>query len=154
VRDILLVFSVGMYLVVYGLWTAGLTDHLAAGLVRLAGYGPWAATIGTGFGAALLSSVMNNMPGVLVGALSIEAAQGIPAATRELMVYAHIVGCDAARSLSPSTVWRRCLGCTSSAPGAFAPAGGNTRGSASSSPRRCWPPWRCPCERGTHCRGR
>ena len=43
----------------------------------------WAATSGTGFDAVVLSSIMNNMPGVLVGALSIEGAHGIPAATRE-----------------------------------------------------------------------
>jgi arsenical pump membrane protein len=115
VREILLVFSLGMYLLVYGLWNAGLTGHLAAGLVRLAGYGPWAATIGTGFGAALLSSVMNNMPGVLVGALSIEAAQGIPAATRELMIYANVVGCDLGPKFTPigslaTLLWLHVLG--------------------------------------------
>ena len=94
-------FSLGMYLVVYGLRNAGLTDHLAAGLVQLAEHGPMAATIGTGFGAALLSSAMNNMPGVLVGALAIEQAQGIPAATRELMIYANVVGCDLGPKLTP-----------------------------------------------------
>jgi arsenical pump membrane protein len=97
----IVVFSLGMYLVVYGLRNVGLTDHLAAALVWLAGYGPWAATIGTGFGAALLSSVMNNMPGVLVGALSIEQAEGIPALTRELMVYANVIGCDLGPKFTP-----------------------------------------------------
>ena len=97
----IVVFSLGMYLVVYGLRNAGLTDHLATGLVWLAGYGPWAATIGTGFGAAILSSIMNNMPGVLVGALSIEAAHGIPAATREMMVYANVIGCDLGPKFTP-----------------------------------------------------
>ncbi len=97
----IVVFSVGMYLVVYGLRNAGLTDRLSGALVWLAGQGPWAATIGTGFGAALLSSVMNNMPGVLVGALSIASAHGIPAATRELMVYADIIGCDLGPKFTP-----------------------------------------------------
>ncbi|MCR0984150.1 arsenic transporter [Roseomonas populi] len=111
----IVVFSLGMYLVVYGLRNAGLTDHLAAALVWLAGYGPWVATIGTGFGAALLSSVMNNMPGVLVGALSIEQAQGIPAATRELMVYANVIGCDLGPKFTPigslaTLLWLHVLG--------------------------------------------
>ena len=97
----IVVFSLGMYLVVYGLRNAGLTDHLADVLIWLAGQGPWVATIGTGFGAAVLSSVMNNMPGVLVGALSIEAAHGIPAATRELMVYANVIGCDLGPKFTP-----------------------------------------------------
>ncbi len=111
----IVVFSLGMYLVVYGLRNAGLTDHLAGALVWLAGHGPWAATIGTGFGAALLSSVMNNMPGVLVGALSIEAAHGIPAATRELMVYANVIGCDLGPKFTPigslaTLLWLHVLG--------------------------------------------
>jgi arsenical pump membrane protein len=97
----IVVFSLGMYLVVYGLRNAGLTDHLATALVWLAGYGPWAATIGTGFGAAILSSIMNNMPGVLVGALSIESARGIPAVTREAMIYANVIGCDLGPKFTP-----------------------------------------------------
>ncbi|WP_158747167.1 arsenic transporter [Acidisphaera sp. L21] len=97
----IVVFSLGMYLVVYGLRNAGLTDHLATALVWLAGYGPWAATISTGFGAAILSSIMNNMPGVLVGALSIEGAHGIPAATREAMIYANVIGCDLGPKFTP-----------------------------------------------------
>jgi arsenical pump membrane protein len=97
----IVVFSLGMYLVVYGLRNAGLTEELAKVLVWLAGHGPWVATIGTGFGAALLSSVMNNLPGVLVGALSIEQAQGIPAQTRELMIYANVIGCDLGPKFTP-----------------------------------------------------
>ena len=97
----IVIFSLGMYLVVYGLRNAGLTGYLASALVWLAGHGQWAATIGTGFGAALLSSVMNNMPGVLVGALSIDQAKGIPAVTRELMIYANIIGCDLGPKFTP-----------------------------------------------------
>lgn len=97
----IVVFSLGMYLVVYGLRNAGLTGHLASALVWLAGHGLWAAAISTGFGAALLSSVMNNMPGVLVGALSIDQARAIPAATRELMVYANVIGCDLGPKFTP-----------------------------------------------------
>ena len=63
----IVVFSLDMYLVVYGLRNAGLTAFLAQGLDWLGGYGPWAPTIGTGFGAAILSSEMNNMPSVLIG---------------------------------------------------------------------------------------
>lgn len=97
----IVVFSLGMYLVVYGLRNAGLTDHLAGVLEWLAGHGLWAATIGTGLGAALISSVMNNMPGVLVGALAIEQAQGIPPAIREAMVYANVIGCDLGPKFTP-----------------------------------------------------
>ncbi|MGX7706430.1 arsenic transporter [Methylobacterium sp. Gmos1] len=97
----IVLFSLGIYLVVYGLRNAGLTDGLAQGLARLAGYGPWVATIGTGFAAAILSSVMNNMPSVLVGALSIQQAPDLPPLTRELMIYANVIGCDLGPKLTP-----------------------------------------------------
>jgi arsenical pump membrane protein len=97
----IVIFSLGMYLVVYGLRNAGLTGYLAAALVWLSGHGTWVATIGTGFGAALLSSVMNNMPGVLVGTLSIQQAHAVPALTRELMIYANIIGCDLGPKFTP-----------------------------------------------------
>ncbi|APT34577.1 arsenical pump membrane protein [Methylobacterium phyllosphaerae] len=97
----IVLFSLGMYLVVYGLRNAGLTDELARGLVWLAGYGPWVATIGTGFAAAILSSVMNNMPSVLIGALSIQQAPDLAPLTRELMVYANVIGCDLGPKFTP-----------------------------------------------------
>ena len=94
------IFSLGMYLVVYGLKNAGLTDMLTHLLNQLAQQGLWAAAIGTGLIAALLSSVMNNMPSVLVGALSIQAseAQGL---VREAMIYANVIGCDLGPKITP-----------------------------------------------------
>lgn len=94
------IFSLGMYLVVYGLKNAGLTDMLTQLLDGLAQQGLWSAAIGTGLIAALLSSVMNNMPSVLVGALSIQAseAQGL---VREAMIYANVIGCDLGPKITP-----------------------------------------------------
>ena len=94
------IFSLGMYLVVYGLKNAGLTDMLTHLLDRLAQQGLWSAAIGTGLVAAGLSSVMNNMPSVLVGALSIQAseAQGL---VREAMIYANVIGCDLGPKITP-----------------------------------------------------
>ncbi|NNJ18989.1 arsenic transporter [Pseudomonas putida CSV86] len=94
------IFSLCMYLVVYGLKNAGFTDMLTHLLDRLAQQGLWSAAIGTGLIAALLSSVMNNMPSVLVGALSIQAseAQGL---VREAMIYANVIGCDLGPKITP-----------------------------------------------------
>ena len=94
------VFSLGMYLVVYGLRNAGLTDYLTALLERCAQYGVWGAALGTGVITAVLSSIMNNMPTVLVGALSIDATatQGV---VREAMIYANVIGSDLGPKITP-----------------------------------------------------
>lgn len=93
-------FSLGMYLVVYGLRNAGLTDHLAGLLDQLASMGIWAAALGTGFVAAGLSSLMNNMPTVLIGALAIDASHA-GGAVKEAMVYANVIGCDLGPKITP-----------------------------------------------------
>ncbi|MDK6075528.1 arsenic transporter [Massilia varians] len=94
------VFSLGMYLVVYGLRNAGLLEHLTALLERCAGYGVWGAALGTGFITAILSSIMNNMPTVLVGALAIDAT-ATTGVVREAMVYANVIGADLGPKLTP-----------------------------------------------------
>lgn len=94
------IFSLGMYLVVYGLKNAGLTDLLTQVLDQLATKGLWSAAIGTGLLSALLSSVMNNMPSVLVGALSIQAS-GAEGVVREAMIYANVIGCDLGPKITP-----------------------------------------------------
>ncbi|PVD43699.1 arsenical efflux pump membrane protein ArsB [Serratia liquefaciens] len=96
----IVVFSLGMYLVVYGLRNAGLTDTLAGVLDFLAERGIWAATLGTGFLTAFLSSVMNNMPTVLVGALSIDGsnAEGV---IKQAMIYANVIGSDLGPKITP-----------------------------------------------------
>ncbi|MCC2957786.1 arsenic transporter [Massilia sp. IC2-477] len=94
------VFSLGMYLVVYGLRNAGLTDYLTALLERCAAHGVWGAALGTGFITAILSSIMNNMPTVLVGALAIDAS-ATTGVVREAMVYANVIGADLGPKITP-----------------------------------------------------
>ena len=96
----IVLFSVGMYLVVYGLGNAGLTDIAAGILVWLAAQGSFVATIGTGFLVAGLASVMNNMPATLVGALAIDRAAVDPL-TKELMIYANVIGNDLGPKFTP-----------------------------------------------------
>ena len=96
----IVVFSLGMYLVVYGLRNQGLTEHIARLLDYCAQGGVWGAAFGTGFLTALLSSAMNNMPTVLVGALSIDAtsATGV---VKEAMIYANVIGSDLGPKITP-----------------------------------------------------
>lgn len=96
----IVLFSVGMYLVVYGLGNAGLTDIAAGILVWLAAQGSFVATVGTGFLVAGLASVMNNMPATLMGALAIDRAAVDPL-TKELMIYANVIGNDLGPKFTP-----------------------------------------------------
>ncbi|WP_200762126.1 arsenic transporter [Nitrosophilus alvini] len=88
-------FSIGLYVVVYGLKNAGFTSHLATIIESLAREGKEAAVIGTGFLSAVLSSVMNNMPTIMIMDIAIDQAG------HEELAYANILGSNLGPKMTP-----------------------------------------------------
>lgn len=92
-------FSLGMYIVVYGLQNAGLTQVLA-NFIDWFAVNAFSATFGMGFLAAILSSIMNNMPTVMIDALAIDLTN-TSGQIREALIYANVIGSDLGPKITP-----------------------------------------------------
>lgn len=88
-------FSIGLYIVVYGLKNAGLTDYLSVVITELSNRGDMVAIIGTGFISAILSAIMNNMPTVMIMDIALHDISS-PA-----LAYANIIGCNLGPKMTP-----------------------------------------------------
>ncbi len=88
-------FSIGLYIVVYGLKNAGLTDELSLIIGNMVKLGEPAAIVGVGFLAAALSAVMNNMPTVMVMDIALKPYGS------DLLAYANIIGCNLGPKMTP-----------------------------------------------------
>ena len=88
-------FSLGLYVVVYGLKNGGLTEYLTTILHELNTSGDFVAVVGTGFISAILSAFMNNMPTIMVMDIALKDIGN------SAMVYANIVGCNLGPKMTP-----------------------------------------------------
>lgn len=88
-------FSIGLYIVVYGLKNAGLTDYLSVVITELSSRGDMVAIVGTGFISAVLSAIMNNMPTVMIMDIALQDISN-PA-----LAYANIIGCNLGPKMTP-----------------------------------------------------
>lgn len=96
----IVVFSIGMYVVVYGLGNAGLTDVLADLIQAAADHGLFVSTMAMGYISAFLSSIMNNLPAVMTGVLGI-AETATSGTIRESLIYANVIGADLGPKITP-----------------------------------------------------
>ncbi len=91
-------FSIGLYVVVYGLKNAGLTDVIASWIVALQTQSHAVAVIGTGFLSGFISAIMNNMPTIMIMDIAIDK---VGYAGNEALVYANILGSNLGPKMTP-----------------------------------------------------
>lgn len=93
-------FSIGMYIVVYGMGNIWLTGSLSALIEAFSRHGLFAATMGMGFLSAFLSAVMNNLPTVMIDALAVSETN-LTGVVKDALIYANVIGSDLGPKITP-----------------------------------------------------
>jgi len=88
-------FSIGLYVVVFGLKNAGLTEMVGEFLASFSDQGTHTMTLVTGITSAVMSAIMNNMPTIMIMDLAIDHIQ------QPDLVYANIIGANLGPKMTP-----------------------------------------------------
>ncbi|TLD82048.1 arsenic transporter [Helicobacter sp. MIT 05-5293] len=89
------VFSVGLFVVVFGLKNAGLLDDIRIWIIDITTLGKEMSLLCIGFLSALGSSLINNLPMVMLGDLALKDNHDLS------FVFAHLLGCNIGAKLTP-----------------------------------------------------
>ncbi|WP_270970724.1 arsenic transporter [Campylobacter upsaliensis] len=87
-------FSLGLFIVVFGLNNMGLVGLLAEGLKHFDTLPLFAQIFSVGISSSLGSSVINNLPMVLLGDLALKDSSNA-------LIFAHLLGCNVGAKLTP-----------------------------------------------------
>lgn len=90
----IVVFSLGLFVVVFGLKNIGLVEFLQNGLRHFDTFSPFFGIFSVGIASSLGASVINNLPMVMLGDLALLDS------AREL-IFAHLLGCNIGAKLTP-----------------------------------------------------
>ena len=88
-------FSLGLFVVVFGLKNAGLLDILQEGVVEILKQGEFLSLLSVGFLSAFGSSLINNLPMVMLGDLTLRGIENLH------LNFAHLLGCNIGSKLTP-----------------------------------------------------
>lgn len=87
-------FSLGLFIVVFGLNNMGLVGLLAEGLKHFDTLPLFAQIFSVGISSSLGSSVINNLPMVMLGDLALKNSSNA-------LIFAHLLGCNVGAKLTP-----------------------------------------------------
>ncbi|MGC8608440.1 MAG: arsenic transporter [Thermoplasmata archaeon] len=92
----IVIFSFGMYIVVYGMGNAGLTQILTYAIASFMSLGNPFFTVLSGLLFGFMAAIMNNLPSVMMGDLTIAHFSGNP-----YLVYSNVIGNDIGPKFTP-----------------------------------------------------
>lgn len=109
----ILLFAFSMYVIIFGLHNAGLTDFLVKEMEPIVNQGLFNATLVMGGLVSLLSNLFNNHPALMIGTIGL-TEMGLDPVTLKAIYLANIIGSDIGSLLLPigtlaSLIWMHIL---------------------------------------------